>query len=48
MVKNGPWYNVVICLRLWDVTFEEFDETSRQYIYELMCDLDKNGKEHGR
>ena len=48
MVKNWPWYNVVICLRLWDVTLEEFDETSRQYKYELMRDLDKNGKDHGR
>ena len=48
MVKNGPRYNVVIFLIPWHVTFEEFDETSRQDIYKLMCDIDKNGKEHGR
>ena len=45
-VKFCPGYNVTICTRLFDVIFEDFYVTGRQYIYKMMWDIDAHYNEN--
>ena len=45
-LNKVPWYNTVICSKLHGTMFEYFIRNARTYIYNIMCYITANDKQH--